>query len=84
MLMTESWATEESHAHGHNVTVLQGNYVQSMQAYNDWTCKVCLHVHELVYACQLGLPANAMLVCRTQAEHFCLRCEGLLSRMNYQ
>ena len=34
MLMTESWATEY-HVHGYNVTVLQGNYVQSMHAYND-------------------------------------------------
>ncbi len=33
MLMTESWATELGHAHGHNVTVLQGNYVQSKHAY---------------------------------------------------
>ena len=38
----------------------------------ELACKVCLHmnVHELVYASQLGLPANAMLVCWTQAEHF--------------
>ena len=51
-----------------------------MHAYNDWT----VHVYELVYASQLGLPANAMLVCRMQAEHFRSRCEGLLSRTNYQ
>ena len=31
----------------------QGNYVQSMHAYNDWTCKACLHVHELVHAYQM-------------------------------
>ena len=44
--------------------VPQGNYVQGicMHIYRIWTCKVCLHVHELVYASQLGLPANAMLV----------------------
>ena len=49
----------------------------------ELACKVCLHmnVHELVYASQFGLPANAMLVC--WAEHFCSRCEGLLSQMNY-
>ena len=52
----------------------------------ELACKVCLHmnVHELVYASQLGLPANAMLVCWTQTEHFRSRCEGLLSQMNYQ
>ena len=52
----------------------------------ELACKVCLHmnVHEIVYASQLGLPANAMLVFRTQAEHFRSRCEGLLSRTNYQ
>ena len=33
--------------------MLQGNYVQSMHAYNDLACKACLHVRELVYACQL-------------------------------
>ena len=34
ILMAESWATEY-HVHGYNVTVHQGNYVQSMHAYND-------------------------------------------------
>ena len=37
------------------------------------------------YACMyMNLPANAMLICRTQAEHFRSRCEDLLSRTNYQ
>ena len=40
---------------------------------------ICLHKHELVYVSQLSLPANARLVCRTETEHFHLRCEGLLS-----
>ena len=35
MLITESLATAEGHVHGHNVTVLQGNYVQGIHAYND-------------------------------------------------
>ena len=34
MSMTESRAME-GHAHGNSVTVLQGNYVQGMHAYND-------------------------------------------------
>ena len=41
-----------------------------MHNYDDGICKVRLHVHELVYASQLGLPENTMLVCRMQVEHF--------------
>ena len=57
MLITESLVTAEGHVHGHNVTVLQGNYVQGIHAYNDWTCKACLNVHEKAKMSQY-LPEN--------------------------
>ena len=58
-------------------TMLQGNYVLGMHAYNDRTCKAYQHVHELVYAGQL-------VGCRQIHNYiyiyiYSVKCEGSLS-----
>ena len=53
------------------MTVLQTNYVQSMHAYNDRTCKTCLHVHELVLACQMH---NCIYSVHTIGEMLMIAC----------
>ena len=58
-----------------------------MHAYNitnELARYACMYMNLPIYASQLGLPANAMLICITQTEHFRSRCEDLLSRTNYQ